>query len=93
VPAGTLTGKVALAATASAIHGRTVASVRFDYAPAGTSTWTSIGTATAAPFSVQLDTSGLATGPYDFRAVVTDSAGVSAVSKVVSGRQVQGGSA
>src|SRR5262249_45307483 len=81
VPPGTLTGKITLAATVAAIHGRTIASVRFDYAPSGTSTWTSIGTVTAAPFSIQLDTSTLESGAYDFRAVVTDSAGVSALSK------------
>jgi hypothetical protein len=92
VPAGTLTGVVTLKAVASVIHGRTVASVRFDYSPAGTNTWTAIGTATSAPFSVQLDTSTLSSGGYDFRAVVTDSANVAAVSKVVATRQVHGGS-
>jgi hypothetical protein len=91
IPSGTLTGKVTLGATTSAIHGRTVSSVRYDDAPSGTNTWTAIGTVTSAPFSIQLDTSGLQSGSYDFRAVVTDSAGVSAVSKIVSGRRVQGG--
>jgi hypothetical protein len=91
VPPGTLTAKVTLTTTASAIPGRKVASVRFDYAPAGTNSWISIGTVTAAPFSIQLDTAGLASGPYDFRAVATDSTGVAALSKTVSAR-VQGGS-
>jgi hypothetical protein len=90
VPSGTLTGGATLTTTASAIPGRKVASVRFDYAPAGTNSWISIGTVAASPFSIELDTAGLASGPYEFRAVVTDSAGIAAVSKTISGR-VQGG--
>src|SRR5262249_28859561 len=50
-PGQTLTGTVQLSATATAIKGRTIASVRFEYAPTGTTTWTPIGTVTAAPFA------------------------------------------
>jgi hypothetical protein len=92
-PAATLTGLVTLRATATAIRGRRVASVRFDYTPAGANTWTAIGTATSSPFAVQLDTAGVVSGSYDFRAVVTDSKGVAAVSAVVRNRRIQGGGA
>jgi hypothetical protein len=93
LPAGTLQGTVTVGAAASAIAGRTMATVRFDYSPAGANTWTSIGTAKSAPFSVQLDTSTLKSGGYDFRAVATDSAGVAAISNVISNRTVAGGGA
>src|SRR5262249_53139858 len=91
LPPGTLSGSVPLSATASAIKGRKVASVRFDYTPTGADTWTAIGTADAAPFSVKLDTANVKSGGYDFRAVVTDSAGVAAVSAVAKNRLIQGG--
>jgi hypothetical protein len=89
IPA-TLGGTVTVAAKASAIEGRKVASVRFDYSATGANAWISFGTATTAPFSGTLDTSTLQSGGYDFRAVVTDSAGVAAISAVVKNRRVQG---
>jgi hypothetical protein len=90
VPPGALSGTVTLSASASAISGRHVASVRFDLSPAGTDGWTTIGTATAPPFMVKLDTSSVKTGVYDFRATVTDSADVAAISALVKNRQVEG---
>jgi hypothetical protein len=91
-PGASLTGVVKLTATASAIKGRTIASVRFDYSPTGANTWEAIATVTSAPFTTTLDTSTLAPGGYDFRAVATDSAGVAAVTKVLTNRQVRPGS-
>src|SRR5204863_8401844 len=42
----------------------------------GTSTWTPIGEDTAAPWSVTFDTTAVADGPYDLRAVSYDSSDV-----------------
>jgi len=53
-----------------------VVNVRFQRAPAGTGTWTNIGNLdTAAPYSVSFNTTSVADGLYDFRAVATDNAG------------------
>jgi hypothetical protein len=89
-PGATLSGTTTLSATAAAIRGRSVASVRFDYAVAASNAWVTIGTATAPPFRVPFDTSKLAAGYYDLRAVATDSAGVVAVSNEIPRRQVGG---
>jgi hypothetical protein len=83
-PGPSLHGTVTLRATASAIKGRKVASIRFDYASRGTDAWSEIGTAAASPYSVSWDTTSVPSGSYDLRAVVTDSAGVSAISKIVT---------
>jgi hypothetical protein len=90
-PGSILSGTVTLHASASAISGRTVSSVRFEYAPSGSQTWTAIGTATSKPFATQFDTSQVAQGAYDLRAVVTDSQGVSGISPVVKARRIQNG--
>jgi hypothetical protein len=66
--------------------------VEFEDSPAGANRWQVIATVTAAPFTTQLDTSTLAPGPYDLRAVATDSAGLSAVSRTLPGVQIVGGS-
>jgi hypothetical protein len=77
-----ISGKVQLIATASAIRGRRVASVRFDYTPHLTSFWQTIGTATRRPYAITFDTSTVKPGEYDLRAVVTDNFGVSADSEL-----------
>jgi hypothetical protein len=88
-PGPNLTGTVNLSATASAIAGRRIAQVSFQYSPAGANIWLPIGTASAAPFAVPFDTTTVANGAYDLRAIATDSNGTSAISAVVSGRRVQ----
>lgn len=90
-PGTVLTGAVTLSATASATRGRTVVSVRFEYAPAGTAEWVVIGSATTRPFAVAFDTTKAPDGLYDLRAVVTDSAKASTASAVVRNRRVQNG--
>jgi hypothetical protein len=92
-PGSSLSGTVALRATASAIKGRSIASVRFDESAAGKNAWTAIATLTAAPFTTPFDTTKVAPGAYDFRAVVVDSAGSTAVSAVRTARVVPGGTA
>ena len=88
-PGSVLRGTVTLRANASAIHGRKIRSVRFEYSPAGRDAWTSIATATRKPFSVHFDTSSISSGNYDLRAVLTDSAGAKGVTPVLKGRRIQ----
>jgi hypothetical protein len=87
-PGTSLHGTVGLGATASVLKGRQVASVRYDYAAAGSTNWSVIGTASSSPFTVQWDTTSVPNGAYQLRAVVTDSAGVAAISKTLANRQV-----
>jgi hypothetical protein len=79
-PGTPLHGTVALSASAASDRG--IASVRFQYAPAGTTTWTDICTVAAAPYSCSWATP--ADGSYDVRAVATDNAGYSRTSTVVA---------
>ena len=67
-------GTVALTGTATD-PGSGVASLRFQYAPAGTSTWTDICTATLTPYTCSFDTTVPADALYDLRTLATDSAG------------------
>jgi hypothetical protein len=89
-PGSPLSKTITLSATASAIAGRTITSVRFEYVPSGGTTWTPIATVTAAPFTTQLDTTKLADGAYDFRAVATDNTSQTG-SSVRTARLVQNG--
>ena len=52
-----------------------VASVTFEAAPSGTSTWAAIGTDTTSPYGFALDTTTLADGRWDLRVVTRDVAG------------------
>jgi hypothetical protein len=75
VPAGVLSGTVALTATAGDDDSG-VARVLFEYRRAGTTTWTACGTDTEAPYACALNTTGLVDGAtYEFRATATDHAG------------------
>ena len=83
-PTGSLTSPLAgqtiggpsasLAATASD-GGSGVASVRFEYAPTGTNSWTPIATVSSAPYQTNWDASAVPTADYDLRLVITDNAG------------------
>jgi chitinase len=85
-PGTPLHGTVALSATASSSRG--IASVRFQWAPAGTTTWIDACPAdTSAPYACSLDTAGVPDGSIDLRAVATDTAGYTRTS-TVSARRV-----
>jgi Bacterial Ig domain len=84
-PGTPITNTVTLSATAS--DGGGIASVVFERAPAGGSTWTTICTDTVAPYSCDFDTTAIAEVGYDLRARATDNAGRTATS-VVAGRVV-----
>jgi hypothetical protein len=69
----TLTGTVALSATASSDRG--IASVKFQAAPAGTTDWVDLCTDTTSTYDCSWNTPALADGGYDVRALATDTAG------------------
>ncbi|HVM04551.1 MAG TPA: Ig-like domain-containing protein [Acidimicrobiales bacterium] len=61
-----------------------VASARFERSAAGAGSWTTIGTDTSSPYSVNLDTTVLAAGNHDLRVVTTDVAGNAFTSPAVT---------
>lgn len=63
-------GSVPLTATLKEPSGRAF-SVRFDYAPAGTTSWRTICTDATAPYACNWATTGTANGDYDLRAIAT----------------------
>lgn len=74
VPSGTLSGTVVLAATAAdAVSG--VDTVAFQYAPAGSQSWTTLCADEDEPYSCDWRTASVADGSYAVRAVGTDLAG------------------
>jgi hypothetical protein len=64
-------------ATAVAAAGTQISNVMFQFAPAGTSTWTTFARSASAPYSATFFPAsfGLATGHYNVRAVATDNFG------------------
>ena len=73
-PGSVLAGTVALADPSPTDPGAGVASVAFQRSPHGAGTWTTIGTATSAPWSVSFDTTAVSDGQYDLREVISDAA-------------------
>src|SRR5205807_1791965 len=84
-PAANVRGTVTLTG-AAADEGSGVVQVQFQVSPAGASTWLPLGIASAAPYSVELDTTTLPDGLYDLRAVATGVAGNVGASPVVTSR-------
>ena len=73
-PGSVLAGTVSLSDPSPTDPGAGVASVAFERSPHGAGTWTTIGTATSAPWSVSFDTTAVADGQYDLREVISDAA-------------------
>jgi hypothetical protein len=84
-PGTPLTGTVPLAATATSDRG--VSSVKFQYAPTGTTDWVDICTDNTSPYTCSWNTTAIADQAYDVQAVATDTAGYTKTS-VVSNRVV-----
>lgn len=61
-----------------------VQSVTIQYRPAGTGTYTNVCADTTSPYSCGWSVAALADGPYDVRALATDSLGTQSTSAVVS---------
>jgi chitinase len=85
-PGATLRGSVTLDAAASSERG--IASVRYQSSPAGAGTWTDACVASAAPWSCSWDTTAVADGLRDLRAIATDQAGYQRTSAVITSRRV-----
>jgi hypothetical protein len=85
-PGTYLSGRVDV--TANAAAGSGIASVRIQRAPRGGSTWTDLCTATTAPYTCSWDTTTVADGSYDLRAVLLDKAGSTTISPLVTARIV-----
>ena len=86
-PGSPLAGTKTLNATGTD-GGSGVANVQIQRAPTGTSTWTTICTDTSSPYSCSWNTTLVADGGYDLRAVTTDNAGNVTNSTTVSNRVV-----
>ena len=86
-PGTPLAGVVTFAATASDAHSG-VAQILVQAAPTGSSTWTTLCTLTATPYSCRYDTTLLTDGGYGLRAVATDAAGNATISAVIGNRVV-----
>ena len=83
-PGSTLSGIIGLTASATDSGGSGLLDVKFERSPAGANTWTTIGTSAASPYSASFDTTQVADGNYDLRAVARDNAGGSSVSSVAT---------
>ena len=86
-PGSPLAGTKTLNATGTD-GGSGVANVTIQSAPTGTSTWTTICTDSSSPYSCSWNTTAVADGGYDLRAVTTDNANNVTYSSTVSNRVV-----
>jgi hypothetical protein len=85
-PGAFLSGTATLTATANSTAG--VANVAIQMTVSGTTAWTTVCAPTAAPYSCAWNTRSVADGLYDFRAVLTDSAGKTTTSATVIQRRL-----
>jgi hypothetical protein len=85
-PGTPLRGTVSLTSTATSERG--IANVRYQTSPAGAGTWTDACVGSSAPFSCTFDTTGVADGLRDVRAVATDTAGYQRTSATIASRRV-----
>ncbi|MFC5177478.1 Ig-like domain-containing protein [Nocardioides taihuensis] len=90
VPAGLLSGTVTLGASAADAH-TGVAGVAFEYRATGTTSWSSCGSDTTAPYTCALATTALADGSWELRAVATDLVGHTAATAPVTRTVDNGG--
>ena len=88
-PGSPVTGTISLQTSATNDADSYVAQVQFERSPAGAGSWTNVGSAdTSSPYSVSFDTTTVADGLYDFRAVATDGAGNTGNSATISNRRI-----
>ena len=86
MPSGTLRGSVTLSATATDTSAITV--VRLQRSPAGAGTWTDACTDSTSPYACAFDTTVVADGSYDFRAIASDAAQNTGTSAVAANRLI-----
>jgi hypothetical protein len=82
-PGQTLSGTVALTATATPTTGQIITSVVIQWSPAGANQWHTIATLASPPYSAQFDTTTIPDGSYDLRAQATDSSGAVGTSPIL----------
>jgi hypothetical protein len=85
-PGTFLRGTVSVSAEANSTAG--VTAVRFQRAVAGSNSWTDLCTDATAPYGCAWDTTTVADGLYDLRAIMTDGAGGTTTSAVLANRRV-----
>lgn len=85
-PGAYLSGTATLTAQANSTAG--VTWVTIQYAPAGTTGWTTVCAITAAPYSCPWNTTSVTDAAYDLRAVLVDGAGKTTLSATVLNRRV-----
>jgi chitinase len=85
--AANLTGSVSLTST-PADTGSGVASVQYQYKLNSGSTWSNACASATTPYTCSFDTTTIADGVYDFRAVATDNVGRTGNSAAVTARRV-----
>ena len=83
---GTPLGGTAVLGASASDSSTGIQQVVFQRAPAGGSTWTTIGSDSSSPYAASWDTTGVADGLYDVRAVATDTAGNTNADLVASRR-------
>lgn len=81
VPSGTLAGTVVLSASADDADSG-MATVSFQYRQVGDATWQVCGVSSAAAYRCSLNTTAIANGNYEFRAIATDNATNTAISAI-----------
>lgn len=86
-PGANLRATVTVNATATDAYSG-IASVAIQRSPAGAGTWTTICTDTTAAYSCAWDTTAVADGLYDLRAIATDLAGNTLTSATVTNRRI-----
>ena len=73
-PGSVLDGTVTLSDPSPSDAGAGLAAVVFQYSPHGAGAWTTIGSASSAPWSTSFDTTAVADGSYDLREQIVDAA-------------------
>ena len=68
--------------------GSGIASLRFQYAVAGSGSWSDACTDTGTPYTCAFNTTGVADGLYDMRSLATDNAGNTTASTVQTNRRI-----
>jgi hypothetical protein len=85
-PGAYLSGTVTLAASASSNAG--VTSLRIQRSVSGSGSWTDVCTDTTSPYTCSWDTTAVADGSYDLRAILVDGSGLTTTSATIAGRIV-----
>src|SRR5262249_36984538 len=85
-PGAYLRGTATITGNANATVG--VASVKIQREVAGSTTWVDLCTDTTSPYNCTWDTTTVADGAYSFRAILTDTLGVTTTSATVGATQV-----